>query len=391
MNELDKSSTILLLSSDGNTVNVIKNILFELGYKKVRPMENGIEAISEINKGPCDFIICDMSVKFISGLALIKEVKVSERIKNMPAMLIGNEKAPASEEELKQYGIVGYLKGPFKANDIENLIRSTLFLFNTSGTIESKFTDAKEALINNETEEAIDRFSELHSLTKNGSRASIGLSESYIQAADYEKAAEVITSINDSEDLSPSIIATQVKVLLQQNRAEEAVASVRKILEQQIANIPYYLAKFLRMFMNHKVLDFSNEICKIGITKKYQIPDFSLNLGKIHYFKSDFQTTLTILQQCEDTFGLSNDLLNVRGVCYKKLHNFELAIQSYEKALELTPMDAKIYFNLASCSIAMKDYAQAIKYLESCTEIAPNMKNAVDKLAELKDFIQKAG
>src|SRR5690606_7129044 len=131
---------------------------------------------------------CDMSVKFISGWMLIKEVKTSDKIPNIPMLLMGEVPAPAPDDDLKSFGIVKYLQVPFRDADLSFLINSTLQLARTSGTIENKFTKAKESLIQNRCEDAVEQFEELNSLTKRSMRSLVGLSTALVQRGEFEKA-----------------------------------------------------------------------------------------------------------------------------------------------------------------------------------------------------------
>ena len=60
MADLETDKHIFVLSSEKSTAITFLKILKSFGYSKIRVMDNGIEAINDIIKGPCDFIICDM-------------------------------------------------------------------------------------------------------------------------------------------------------------------------------------------------------------------------------------------------------------------------------------------------------------------------------------------
>lgn len=171
----------LILSGHKEVITSVRNSLKSFEYGEIDYLENGIEALKKMNSSTYDLVICHSKIKFISGWNLIKEMKTSEKIPNMPVVLMGDQAAPATEDELKAYGLIKYLKMPASESDLSFLINSTLQLFKTSGTIENKYTKAKAALISQNAGQAVELYSELHGLTKKSLRSSMGLAEAYTQ------------------------------------------------------------------------------------------------------------------------------------------------------------------------------------------------------------------
>lgn len=389
MADLAKDKNILVLSADKAVSILSLKTLKGMGYQNLRASSNGLEAMESIAENPCDFIICDMNIKFISGWSLIKEIKVANDIPNLPCILLGKEAAPASEDQLKNYGVVQYLGVPFTESDMSFLINSTLFLFKTSGTIESKFTDAKDALINKKTEEAIDRFEELNGMCNQSSRSAIGLAQSYLQNDDRESAERTLSNINEDDSLNPSTVLLKAKVLLTGKKTDEATIICRNLLQEDLPNKTFYYSKLLDIFMKFKSYEFARELCTQGMSSSEEIPDFISNLAKIDFFEGHISEALNNIAQMEDSFGVSNDSLNLKGICLKKTGQFKEAITTYEQALEISPMDYKLFFNMSSCAIAMKDYEMAKRYLKNCLDIAPQFSKAQEKLTEIEVYFDK--
>jgi len=384
---------VAILSSNSKTSLTVEQTLRKFEYKDINKLDNGIEALRTIKEQPPGFLICDMSMKFLSGWMLIKEIKTSDNIPNIPVMLLGETEPPAPEEELKQYGIVKYLKVPFRDADLSFLINSTLQLANTSGTIENKYTLAKQALLKNDAKAAVERYEELHGLTKKSVRSSLGLAEAYVQTGNLERAGDVILDAAKQGEANPAALMMQSGILLKRNEREDAFKVTSRLIFELMSATPFYFSKSLKLYMDHNDFQHGEAICQAALDRKFKLPEFVLTLGRCKFQLDKPAESLEILKTAEAEYGLSPDLLNLRGVCQKKLGDYAGAILSYEEALRLSPMDAKIYFNMASCAIAMKNYDAAAKHFESCLKIAPTFPKAKEKLDELysKGNVKKAG
>lgn len=124
-------------------------------------------------------------------------------------------------------------------------------------------------------------------------------------------------------------------------------------------------------------------ICEQALKADIKRPEFYLCLSKDSYARQDFQGALKHISLNEKEFGMTSELFNLRGVCYKKLGNFERALDAYEQALRLEPTDARVYFNLAMCSIGMRRVDDAAAYLQRCLKYSPNFPKAREKLDEI--------
>ena len=382
-----KDLRFLILSSDNTNIQTLVKILAQLSYMNITVKEDGLAISRWILQNPFDFLICDMSIKNISGWSLIRELKASQEIPNFPNILAGSEPAPASEEELKSYGVVKYLTTPFNEKNLKFLINSTILLFNSSGTIENKFTHAKDAMIAKRPEEAIEKYEELNNLTSRSERSSIGLYQAHAQADNMSKAIEAINSINPQRELSPSALMVKIKVLADQRKISEAIELARILLEEKMPRVPYFYQKSLNIFMDLNESEFSKKICELAIAKEFKVQDFYYSLAKIEYQKDEFDKTLDVLEKTESLFGQSSELYNLRGVCYKKKGMFDTAKSCYERAIELAPDDPKLYFNISSCAIAMKSYDDAKSYLEECLKIDPKFEKAQEKIDEIENYM----
>jgi tetratricopeptide (TPR) repeat protein len=345
-------------------------------------MDNGIEALQKMTEQSFGFLICDQNIRFISGWLLIKEIKTSDRIPNIPVILFGKDAQPESDDVLKRYGLIKYLQFPVQPSDLDFTIHSTLSLFTTSGTVENKYTKAKDSLLKNKSKEAIELYSELRGLTKNSARSSMGLAQAFLQDKQVDQADKVIEELSRSDEDSPARSLLQAKVHLQKNDSDRAFDLLKKVLDQ----VPngFYYTKAIKLLMDFQQFHSAAPLCHAAMRAGIERPEFLLCLGKDRYNEGDMEGALEYTQQHESAFGMTNEIYNLRGVCFKKMGDHTRAIESYEQALRLNPTDSRVYFNLAMCSIQMKRNDEAARYLEFCLQYSPNFPKAREKLDELR-------
>jgi Flp pilus assembly protein TadD len=377
----DKNLSVLVLSAQKEHVETVVKALKKLEINTIQVMDNGIEALQKMSVQKFGFLICDQNIRYIKGWLLIKEIKAAETIANIPVILFGKDDPPDSEEVLKRYGIVQYLKFPVTPSNLDFMIHSTLTLFNTSGTVENKYTKAKDSLLNKRSEEAIELYSELRSLTKNSVRSSLGLAQAYLQDDKVEKANQVMEDLAKNDEDSPAKTIMQAKVHLQKGEKVKALALIQKVLEQMPDG--FYFSRCVRILMDFQLFYEAAPICEQALKADIKRPEFYLCLSKDSYARQDFQGALKHISLNEKEFGMTSELFNLRGVCYKKLGNFERALDAYEQALRLEPTDARVYFNLAMCSIGMRRVDDAAAYLQRCLKYSPNFPKAREKLDEI--------
>lgn len=381
------SQKALILSGSSEISQSVKNSLKSFQYGNIESIENGIEALRKMNGVTYDLIVCHNKVKFISGWNLIKELKTSEKIPNMPVVLFGELPAPAPADELKAYGLVQYLKSPPSEADLTFLVNSTLQLFKTSGTIENKYTKAKAALIAHQSDQAVELYSELHGLTKRSLRSSLGLAEAFTQSGNIEKAEALLAETLKTDSQNATLAILQIKLLLTRRQFAEAQATGLNLL-LPYKDSPFYHARILTLYNEAKVLEQAEHVCRDAMTKGFKIPEFSRSMARIQFQKGDYQTCLKTLEDSIAQHGANVEMLNIKGACLRKQNLLDQALGAYADALKISPMDSRVYFNMALCSIAKKSIRDAKQQLEMCLKITPDFPNARAKLDEVEKFLK---
>lgn len=383
VSEYPKKLSVLIVSADQEHVSEIVRALKKLEVTSIETADNGIEALNVLTEKRFGLLFCDQDTRYIKGWLLVKEIKNAENIPNLPVVLFGRQPAPDSEENFKKYGVLQYVQFPVSSGELDFVIHSTLSIFHTSGTLENKYTLAKDSLIEHDSEDAIERFTELQVFTDKSTRSSVGLAQAYVQDQQVERANDIIEEmVSQGKADSPSGFLLQIKIYLRNQQIEKAVKSIEDLLASGVDL--FYHSKVVKLLMEFSQYEAASPICIRALRMELDRPEFYVCLSKFAYIEGRFQEALIQVRKHEKLFGMTNELYNLRGVCHKKIGDFEKALDAYEQALRLNPTDAKVYFNLAMCSLNMKRHEEAVVYLENCLRYAPEFVKAKDKLDEIR-------
>ena len=118
MNSYSTDVKVLVVTSVREHAKAIITALKNIGLQKIKLIESGLSALSLLSQEEWGLVICDQEMKQIDGWLFVKEYKLSEKIPNHPAILLGKGEAPEKEEILKKYGLIRYLKMPVKASEL---------------------------------------------------------------------------------------------------------------------------------------------------------------------------------------------------------------------------------------------------------------------------------
>lgn len=112
---------ILLVDDSFESLNLIRNMLKDLGVTQVFTAKNGMEALDlmGIMDGPdgIDVMLCDWNMPRMTGLEVLKQVRSCDT--SMPFLMITGVADRELVVEAKSYGVTGYIKKPFSSDQLK--------------------------------------------------------------------------------------------------------------------------------------------------------------------------------------------------------------------------------------------------------------------------------
>jgi two-component system chemotaxis response regulator CheY len=109
---------------------VIGNLLKDLGYGKVTEAGDGRDALTRLHNNdavpPINFIITDLNMPEMDGLELLKTIRASRDMCNMPVLIVTAEGKRENILSVAQAGADGYIVKPFTSATLKDKIEKIL-------------------------------------------------------------------------------------------------------------------------------------------------------------------------------------------------------------------------------------------------------------------------
>lgn len=122
---------ILLVEPSSMQQKVILRELQNAGITKVDACGGKADALEMITRSRPDLVISSLHFDDGTGLELLREIRHSPELEDLPFMLVSSETRRQQLEEFKQSGVVAILPKPFDHNHLTRAINATLDLMSS--------------------------------------------------------------------------------------------------------------------------------------------------------------------------------------------------------------------------------------------------------------------
>lgn len=122
-------ATNLLIVDDSRMMRVmIRRTLdmSQLQYDRIYEAENGIEALARMGEVEINCVVLDINMPLMNGLQLVRRMRDDARLSAIPVLVASTEGSDERIAELKQYGVVGFVRKPFSPEQIHALLEPIL-------------------------------------------------------------------------------------------------------------------------------------------------------------------------------------------------------------------------------------------------------------------------
>lgn len=375
----------MVVTENSGTQLELRKVLKTGGFSKITYISSGVLAMKLCEEQSYELAIVDECSEQIPGWSLIKELKNNPRIQNMPIIFLTSSKSQKIPDNLlHEYGILGEVSLPISQKHFMGILSKTIYETQTDGTVENKFTKAKNAFVNNDFVTAISTYEDLNKNLR-GERATVGLVNSYDASNSPEKAQENMNELLKIDSSNPSYLILQARSKIKSGDKATAIQALSKVIENK-KKTAFHSLSVCRISLEIENAELLLECCNDALKCNFELLEFYTGLASAFIMKKQYQDATKILLKAERKFGISADIENIRGSCYYSQSEPEKAIPHFHKALEFLPMNARIYFNLALCHYALREYDKAESFLELCLKITPTFERA----REFRDIVHLA-
>ncbi|MDH4224668.1 MAG: chemotaxis response regulator CheY [Deltaproteobacteria bacterium] len=118
----DLKMKILVVDDFATMRRIISNVLRQLGFENIVEAEDGTRALAILQSEPIDFVITDWNMPQMSGLDLLKAIRSSATLKDMPVLMVTAEALQENIIAAAQAGVNNYIVKPFDAKTLAEKI-----------------------------------------------------------------------------------------------------------------------------------------------------------------------------------------------------------------------------------------------------------------------------
>ncbi len=122
----DMNMPILIVDDYKTMLKIIRNLLKQLGFGNVDEAMDGSAALQKIRSKNYGLIISDWNMEPMSGLQLLKEVRLDAKLKDVPFIMVTAESKSENVIAAKEAGVNGYIVKPFTAAILKSKINTVL-------------------------------------------------------------------------------------------------------------------------------------------------------------------------------------------------------------------------------------------------------------------------
>jgi two-component system chemotaxis response regulator CheY len=122
----DQNMRILTVDDFSTMRRIIRNILRQLGYNHIIEADDGVAALEILQTQEIDLVISDWNMPNMNGLELLRAIRASNKLQNLPVLLVTAEALKDNVLEAVKSGVNGYIVKPFTAETLKEKI-DTIF------------------------------------------------------------------------------------------------------------------------------------------------------------------------------------------------------------------------------------------------------------------------
>ncbi len=118
----DPNMRVLVVDDFSTMRRIVRNILRQLGFNNVVEADDGSTAWEVLNREKIDFIVSDWNMPIMTGIELLRKVRSSENLSEIPFLMVTAEAQQENILEAVQAKVSNYIVKPFTADTMKQKI-----------------------------------------------------------------------------------------------------------------------------------------------------------------------------------------------------------------------------------------------------------------------------
>jgi len=116
----------LVVDDSHSMRRIIMRVIAAMGCKNILQADCGKDALKVLENDAVDFIVCDWNMPGIKGIDVLRFVRASESLKEIPFLMVSAESKTENIVEAIQSGVSNYLTKPFTPDILRKKIEVIL-------------------------------------------------------------------------------------------------------------------------------------------------------------------------------------------------------------------------------------------------------------------------
>jgi len=112
---------IMIVDDSASLREVVAIALASAGYDVVQAVD-GQDALTKLEGGRVNLVICDVNMPVMDGITFVKEAKKREQYRFLPIMMLTTESRESRKEEGQRAGAKAWVVKPFRPEQILNAV-----------------------------------------------------------------------------------------------------------------------------------------------------------------------------------------------------------------------------------------------------------------------------
>ena len=123
---VDLEMPVLIVDDYKTMLRIIRNLLKQIGFNNVDEATDGKAALERMQQRKYGLVISDWNMEPMTGLELLKQVRVDESLRETPFIMITAESKTENVVAAKEAGVNNYIVKPFNAATLKSTLTSVL-------------------------------------------------------------------------------------------------------------------------------------------------------------------------------------------------------------------------------------------------------------------------
>ncbi len=122
------SKDVLIVDDSATMRKMVRRVMDMAGLDvgEYHEAGNGIEALAVLSDCDVGAMLVDINMPTMNGIQLLSRMKQSDRLKDIPVVIVSTEGSQQRIEELIKGGAVGFIRKPFQPEQLRDILEPIL-------------------------------------------------------------------------------------------------------------------------------------------------------------------------------------------------------------------------------------------------------------------------